>query len=108
MGVHAINALHGPLIVHPKGEDHKLRVDRLNGIAAKQGDEASTADALDPWHYEDERILFFKDGFTHPDALHLERKIGGLLEAVSKDDGGRTVGTSAWEYGTCECPAFGH
>jgi hypothetical protein len=53
-------------------------------------------------YYDNERILFFKDGFIHPDALHLAHNIGGLNEAVSKDDSGNTVSTSAWEFGTCE------
>ena len=55
-----------------------------------------------PFYYENERILFFKDGFVEPDAIHLEKKMGGLNEAVSKDDSGHTVGTSAWEFGTCK------
>lgn len=75
-------------------------MDRLNGSAPDDTD--TTLDSASPWYYDNERILFFKDGYVHPDAIHFEKKLGGLNEAISKDDSGYTVGTSAWEYGTCE------
>ena len=96
MGIHAINSIHGPLIVHPAGEEAKLTVDRLNNVGVSENNVKKT----NPWYYENERVLFFKDGFIHPDAIHLEGNLGGLNEAVSKDDSGYTVGTSAWEFGT--------
>eukprot|EP00985_Skeletonema_marinoi_P034451 scaffold43980_cov234-Skeletonema_marinoi.AAC.1 len=96
LGVHAINAIHGPLVVHPKGKEKKELVDKLNGSFNGTGEEVKSQ-----WYYEDERILFFKDGFIHPDALHFTKKMGGLNEAVSKDDSGYTVSSSAWEFGTC-------
>ena len=96
MGIHAINAIHGPLIVHPAGEEAKLTVDRLNNVGVSE----NNVKKANPWYYENERVLFFKDGFIHPDAIHLEAKLGGLNEAVSKDDSGYTIGTSAWEFGT--------
>jgi len=69
----------------------------LNGSFNGTGEEVKSQ-----WYYEDERILFFKDGFIHPDALHFTKKMGGLNEAVSKDDSGYTVSSSAWEFGTCK------
>ena len=100
MGIHAINSIHGPLIVHPKGQESAHLVDTLNEVALVS--DGSDISVDNPWYYDDERILFFKDGFIHPDALHLKSNSGGLNEAVSKDDGGHIVGTSAWEFGTCE------
>ncbi len=94
--MHAINAIHGPLIVHPKGQEKKQLVDKLNSPLNSTSKEINSQ-----WYYGNERILFFKDGFTHPNALHYMNQIGGLNEAVSKDDSGNTVSSSAWEFGTC-------
>ena len=61
LGIHAINAIHGPLIVHPKGEEKKRLVDRLNSNVAGVANETN-AGVENPWYYDNERILFFKDG----------------------------------------------
>lgn len=59
LGIHAINAIHGPLIVHPAGEEKRELVDRLNGKTNE--DEGVVSSNIDsPWYYGDERILFFK------------------------------------------------
>lgn len=111
LGIHAINSIHGPLIVHPEGDAKKELVNRLNGASTiDAGTDSRDSGAgkddihidINPWYYENERILFFKDGFIHPEALDLMKNMGGLNEAVSKDDSGHTVGTSAWEFGTCK------
>ena len=101
--MHAINAIHGPIIVHPKGSQKKQLVDKLNDSFSSTGEVLSMGEEIkSQWYYGNERILFFKDGFTHPNALHLTNKMGGLNEAVSKDDSGYTVSTSSWEFGTCK------
>ena len=69
-------------------------MDRLNAISIPQ-------DMENQWFYDNERILYFKDGFIHPDAVHLVYKLGALTEAFSLDDSGYTAATSPWEYGTC-------
>jgi len=69
-------------------------VDKLNA--------SSNSSEENQWYYENERILFFKDGFTHPDAIHLMIQMGGLNEVSSKDDSGITVSSSPWEFGTCK------
>ena len=94
LGLHAINSIHGPLIVHAKGDEKKELVDKLNA--------SSNSTEENQWYYENERILFFKDGFTHPEAIHLMNQMGGLNEVVSKDDSGFTVSSSPWEFGTCK------
>mmetsp|Transcript_29962 Transcript_29962/g.55135 ORF Transcript_29962/g.55135 Transcript_29962/m.55135 type:complete len:1142 (-) Transcript_29962:1277-4702(-) len=105
LGIHAINAIHGPLIVHPEGEEKKQLVDNLNSYAVANSlasaEDASMGDANTPWYYGNERILFFKDGFVHSEAIMVEKSMGGLNEAVSVDDRGYTVGSEAWEFGTC-------
>ena len=76
-------------------------MDKLNGVSSSSNG-TTTEEIESQWYYDNERILFFKDGFLEPDAVDLARKLGGLNEAVSKDDSGHTVSTQAWEYGTCE------
>ena len=79
----------------------KQLVDKLNGISSSSND-TSTDSIESRWYYDNERILFFKDGFLEPEPIALAHKLGGLNEAVSKDDSGHTVSSQAWEYGTCE------
>ena len=71
-------------------------MDKLNNFTSNYSTEEN------PWYYENERILFFKDGFADPDTIHLMTQMGGLNEVVSKDDSGLTVSSSPWEFGTCK------
>jgi len=89
LGVNAFDAIHGPLVVHPRGSTHQKLVESLNSIVENK------------LSYQNERILFFSDGFLHSDSHHLLIKMGGLNAPVSLNADGFIVGSSAWEFGTC-------
>lgn len=94
LGVEAYNAVLGPLIVHPPGEAFKNMVDGLN---SNMNDHTKKTNSL---AYENERILFFKDGFQSSSHVKSLINMGGLNSPASKNDDGLPVGTTAWEFGT--------
>ena len=85
--IHSINAIHGPLNVHPTGEKSRSLVDSLN---------AGDGNAINSWYYDDERLLFFSDGFLTSGSIRIEEKKSYLVHPNSKSDSGWTVGTSLW------------
>mmetsp|Transcript_34111 Transcript_34111/g.69679 ORF Transcript_34111/g.69679 Transcript_34111/m.69679 type:complete len:1192 (-) Transcript_34111:732-4307(-) len=84
------DAVRGALIVHPKGSESL--VDRLN---------ASLQYGNNPLAYDNERILFFQDGFVSSPAEKYLQHVGNLLPPASKIDEGFVVATSQWDFGTC-------
>ena len=84
------DAIRGALIVHPKGSESV--VDKLN---------APLQSGYDPFAYDNERILFFQDGFISSPATRYLQQVGNLLPPASKSDEGFVVATSEWNFGTC-------
>jgi hypothetical protein len=68
LGIDAYDAVRGPLIVHPPGEQSKTLVDQLNEETAERGKLA----------YANERILLFSDGILMSEAKHGIAQLGGL------------------------------
>ena len=95
MGVDAFDAVRGPLIVHPKGVDEQILVDRLNDS------ENYLQLGYSLLAYGDERILFFQDGFLSSGSRRYSHHIGDLYGPASKDDEGFIAATTPWEFGTC-------
>ena len=83
------DAIKGALVVHPKGSE--ALVDGLNAL---QSD-------YNPFAYDNERILFFQDGFISSPATRYLQHVGNLLPPASKSDEGFVVATSQWNFGTC-------
>jgi FtsP/CotA-like multicopper oxidase with cupredoxin domain len=113
LGVHAYNAIKGPLIVHPAGHDRTELIDALNdlgsGDARIQQEDSATNDAstgngnatlpsleiLSQLSYANERIFMFSDGFLKPGAIHYEHQLGNLNAPISKNDDSDFTATSA-------------
>ena len=96
LGVNAKNEIKAPLIVHPRSAKNEALVNELNGdIIAEQG----SLDGLN--FYNNERLLFFSDGFLVSESHKQLKKTGGLNPPVSKNDDGFTVGSFPFHYGTC-------
>jgi FtsP/CotA-like multicopper oxidase with cupredoxin domain len=96
LGVNAKNEIKAPLIVHPRSAKHEALVNLLNSdIIEAQG----SLDALN--FYDNERLLFFSDGFLVSESHKQLKKVGGLNPPVSKNDDGFTVGSFPYHYGTC-------
>jgi FtsP/CotA-like multicopper oxidase with cupredoxin domain len=84
------DAVRGVLVVHPKGSE--ALVDRLN---------APPQSGYNPYAYDDERILFFQDGFISSPTERYLQHVGNLVPPASKSDEGFVVATSQWKFGTC-------
>ncbi len=109
-----VDAVRGPLIVHPRDNlQVKELVDTLHNInggifgnerrklQSTTEPKGSTTDVLDPLNYQNERILFLSDAFTHPEQHILQMHQGGLsMRPQSKSLDGWIVGTEAWDFGT--------
>lgn len=100
------NAVRGPLIVHPLGSE-KL-VDELNlsfpsPVPPPESDEPHDDSIIvtTPFSYQNERILFFSDGFRNSETDDMWSAEGGLNAPISKNDDGFSIGTHPWEFGTC-------
>jgi len=112
LGADIYNSIKGPLIVHPKGKEMRQMIDTLNRINYFIQDEDNSTKLvpnsilykgrnLSPLAYENERILFFSDGFLMSESLAYMNVMGGLNAPPSKNDKGWLVGTHPWEFGTC-------
>ncbi len=104
IGVRAINAIKGPLIVHPKGFVSEAMLDVMNATFVSSAGKAanSSINFYRPLTaYENERILFFSDNFLMSDAQKQLYKVGGLNPPISKNDDGVTVGSFPFDFGTC-------
>ena len=84
------DAIRGPLIVHPKGSE--MMVGRLNTPLQFE---------YNKFAYDNERILFFQDGFVSSPAERYLKHVGNLLPPASRSDDGFVVATSKWKFGTC-------
>lgn len=91
-GVDAYDAIRGPLIVHQKGSDHTELVNKLNG---------PPHEGYSPLAYDNERILFFQDGFLSSSKFRYAQQIGNLYGPVAKNEEGIVVSSLPWEFGTC-------
>lgn len=102
VGVEAYNAVRGALIVHPP-----IEVDASGENVTSGGDVADavvmhpTSLYRDLLYYRNERILFLSDGSHHSGGHVLLHKMGGLNPPISYNDDHMSVGTSPWEFGTC-------
>lgn len=96
LGVNSHNFIKAPLIVHPNTEESKLLVDMLN-------DPSITSQSPD-YHnllaYENERILFFSDGFLKSESLIEMYAVGGLNPPVQENDDGFVAATMEHDFGT--------
>ncbi|KAL7538702.1 hypothetical protein ACHAXR_009429 [Thalassiosira sp. AJA248-18] len=90
-GVEAYDAIRGPLIVHPEGSEEL--VDALHTSPLPLGHS--------PLAYDNERILFFQDGFLSSAATRYLQQIGRTFPPPSKSDEGIIVATAPWQFGTC-------
>ena len=93
-GVDAYDAIRGPLIVHPTGNEEL--VDTLNDFSS-----SSLSSGYSRLAYANERILFLQDGFLSSGAHRYLNHIGNLVPPPSKSDEGIIAATSPWQFGTC-------
>ena len=84
------DAVRGALIVHPK--ESETLVDGLN---------TPLQSGYNPSAYQNERILFFQDGFISSPGERYLQHVGNLAPPASKSDEGFVVATSQWNFGTC-------
>ena len=88
LGVESHNVIKGPLIVHPKTIESRALVDTLNA-----GNEID-AQLIDGGYqsllsYNNERILFFSDGFLQSDSTLEMYTLGGLFPPPPYNDDGK-------------------
>ena len=94
LGIEGYNAIKGPLIVHEKRPLHLNETGFFKGFDAKASDTSLLS-------YNNERILFFSDGFLLSDSSLYMNKVGGLNPPASKNEDGFPVGTVNYDFGTC-------
>lgn len=99
IGVDAINVIKGPLIVHPRSIGSEAMLDSI--AAAVNGSMNLFTDYRILTSYSNERVLFFSDQFLMSEKQAFLYKVGGLNPPISKNDDGFTVGTSPYDFGTC-------
>lgn len=96
LGVNSHNFIKAPLIVHPNTEESKVLVDTLNDpILTSQ-----SPDYFNLLSYENERILFFSDGFLKSESLIEMYAVGGLNPPVQENDDGFVAATMEYDFGT--------
>jgi FtsP/CotA-like multicopper oxidase with cupredoxin domain len=96
LGVNSHNYIKAPLIVHPNTDDSKALVDKLN--------DPNRISQSPDYHYllsyENERILFFSDGFLKSESLIEMYAVGGLNPPVHENDDGFVAATMEHDFGT--------
>ncbi len=97
LGVNANNEIKAPLIVHPRTDASKALVDEM--LDSIDIEDMGSFDAFN--FYENERLLFFSDGFLLSDSHKLLKSAGGLNPPMSKNNDGFIVGSVPFNYGTC-------
>lgn len=95
LGVEAHNVIKAPLIVHPNTEKGRALVDRLNNANTTQ-----SPPYRDLLSYDNERILFFSDGFMKSEHMIEMYAIGGLFPPVQENDDGFVVANMEHDFGT--------
>lgn len=93
------NVLKAPIIVHPDTEESKLLVDRLHGLEFEERN-TTVVDYRPLLAYDNERILFFSDGFLRSENIMMLYAIGGLNPPVQENDDGFVAATMEHQYGT--------
>lgn len=96
LGVDAHNMMKAPLIVHPNTNESRVLVDRLNNR-----DTTSHAPPYrDLLSWNNERILFFSDGFVKTESKLRTYAAGGLLAPANRNEDGFTVAHVEYDFGT--------
>ena len=111
IGIDAYNAVKGPLIVHSRdvlldvqnNSTHNMDLAKViqDDYEGAFNDDSKDFDFGSLLSYDNERILFFSDGSLMSDAHTTLFNMGSLNPPVSKNDDGFTVGTTLYDFGTC-------
>lgn len=88
LNIESHNVVKAPIIVHPDTEESRSLVDRLYDVNL-----TSLEDYRPLLSYENERILFFSDGFLHSENKMEMYAIGGLNPPVQENDDGFVAAT---------------
>ncbi len=99
LGIESHNMIKAPLIVHKNTPESKSLVDDLNSIV-RAGLTGRNVDYRPLLSYENERILFFSDGFLKSDTMNLMYYIGGLNPPVQMNDDGFVAASIEYTFGT--------
>lgn len=99
LNIESHNMLKAPIIVHPNTEGSRLLVDRLHKANTSEYT-TSGIDFRSFLSYDNERVLFFSDGFLNSENKMELYAIGGLNPPVQENDDGFVAANMEHQFGT--------